>query len=100
MIVVDSKQYSASRRKKVSISLRIPVATSNLIDHAAELVGQTRTAFIVDGVHKHAVDVLIDRPHIVLDKKRHDALLKALDESPNSNAKLQLLMSKKSPWEM
>ena len=86
-------------RKDTVVNLRMPAPTRDAIDHAAEALGQTRTAFIIESSHAHAIDVLIDRRLFALDASAYDAFVKALDAKPQPNAKLKQLFKAKSPWE-
>ena len=87
-------------RREAIINLRMPTAIRDLIDNAAEVLGKTRTAFIIESSRKHAIDVLLDQRLFTLTEEQFDAFVTALDEPPPSNEKLKRLMSSKSPWEM
>jgi uncharacterized protein (DUF1778 family) len=86
-------------RKDTVVNLRMPTPTRDAIDHAAELLGKTRTAFIIESSHQHAVDVLLDKRLFNLGAAEYDAFVKALDAKPKQNEKLKRLFAAKSPWE-
>lgn len=92
------KRKSPVRRDTV-VNLRMPGATRDAIDHAAEALGKTRTAFIIESAHAEAIDVLIDRRLFSLNAGQYDAFVKALEAKPQPNAKLKALFKTKSPWE-
>lgn len=86
-------------RKDTVVNLRMPAPTRDAIDDAAEAMGQTRTAFIIESSHAHAIDVLIDRRLFNLNAAAYDAFVKALDAKAQPNAKLRKLLAAKAPWE-
>lgn len=83
-----------------SINLRIETRARQLIDHAASIVGKTRTEFMIESATRHAMDVLLDQRLFALDPKRHDTFLKALDNPPPPGAKLKALMRRVPAWRM
>ncbi len=102
MNAVATRRAGATRsekRKEAIINLRMPTAIRDLIDNAADVLGKTRTAFIIESSRKHAIDVLLDQRLFTLSEHQYDAFLKALDEPPAPNEKLKRLMASKSPWE-
>ncbi len=52
-----SKNLDAS----VPLNIRIKPATRNLIDRAAELLGKTRTDFVLEASESRAEEVVLDR---------------------------------------
>jgi uncharacterized protein (DUF1778 family) len=70
-----------------------------LIDNAANVLGKTRTDFIVESARKHAVDVLLDQRFFTLEPAQYEEFLLALDAPPLPTEKLKKLMSSKTPWE-
>jgi len=52
------------------INVRIPAAQKALIDSAAQLLGKSRTAFILDLAVRHAEDVLAEKTHFQLSSSR------------------------------
>jgi uncharacterized protein (DUF1778 family) len=45
-------------KKDTVINMRLSSRMRNLIDQAAEIVGETRTAFILESAHKRAIEAL------------------------------------------
>jgi uncharacterized protein (DUF1778 family) len=86
-------------RKDTVVNLRMPAFTRDAIDHAAEVLGKTRTAFIIESSHQQAIDVLLDKRLFNLGAAAYDAFRKALDAKPKPKAKLKALFAAKSPWE-
>ncbi|MFT3987442.1 DUF1778 domain-containing protein [Aestuariivirga sp.] len=83
---------------KGSINLRIETATRQLIDDAAAVLGKTRTEFMVESARRQAIDVLLDQKLFVLEPKRYDAFLRALDHPPAPGPKLKSLLRRVPAW--
>ena len=88
-----------SERRDAVINVRLTTKLRDLIDRAADVVGKTRSDFILESARKHAVDVLLDQRLFSLDSKQYDEFLRILDEPPEPNARLKQLLASKSPWE-
>lgn len=83
---------------KGSINLRIEAQTRRLIDEAAAIQGKTRTEFMVESARALAIDVLLDQRLFILDTKRYDAFLHALDNPPAPGPKLRSLLRRAPTW--
>jgi uncharacterized protein (DUF1778 family) len=84
---------------KGSINLRIEANTRKLIDDAAAMLGKTRTEFMIESARQQAIDVLLDQRLFVLDSRRYDAFLHALDNPPAPGPKLRSLLRRKPAWQ-
>lgn len=84
---------------KGSINLRIEAGTRQLIDDAAAILGKTRTEFMIESARRQAIDVLLDQRLFVLDSKRYDAFVHALDNPPAPGAKLRALLRRVPAWQ-
>jgi uncharacterized protein (DUF1778 family) len=73
--------------------------TRDLIDNAANILGKTRTDFIVESARKHAIDVLLDQRFFSLGTEQYANFIEALEATPAPNEKLRNLMQSKSPWQ-
>jgi uncharacterized protein (DUF1778 family) len=110
-----SKSHSSSKRSgtadvavaerlsaagtKGSINLRIEANTRKLIDDAAAILGKTRTEFMIESARQQAIDVLLDQRLFVLDSRRYDAFLHALDNPPAPGPKLRSLLRRTPSWQ-
>ena len=83
---------------KGSINLRIETHTRQLIDDAAAALGKTRTEFMIESARKVAIDVILDQRLFVLDPKRYDAAMDALDNPPPPGARLRALLRRVPAW--
>lgn len=84
---------------KASINLRIDARSRKMIDDAAQVLGKTRTEFMVETARRQAIDVLLDRRLIELEGPEFDSFAAALDTPPAPGPKLQALMSRKPAWD-
>ena len=81
------------------INLRAPAAKRALIDHAAQVQGQSRTEFMLDAASEKAQQVLLDQTLFSVTPKQHKAFVTLMAAPLNKNAALQRLLAKRSPWE-
>ncbi len=96
----SAKRPSAKRPSgTVPLNFRIKPAVRNMIDRAAELVGKTRTDFMIDASEQRAADILMDRATLSVDQAAYDAFLAQLDAPPAPNERLRRTMSGKAPWD-
>ncbi|WNJ88791.1 DUF1778 domain-containing protein [Bosea sp. 685] len=89
----------ASETKTTTINLRVPRQTRDLIDTAANVVGKTRTEFMLESAKQHAIDVLIDQKLFSLNEAQFEAFMDVLDNPPPPSSRLKRLFAEKSPWE-
>jgi len=83
---------------KGTISLRIEAQTRNLIDDAAALLGKSRTEFMIDSARRDAIDTLLDQRLFVLDHEQYDVFANTLDNPPEPDEKLRLLVRRTPAW--
>jgi uncharacterized protein (DUF1778 family) len=82
-----------------TINLRASRKQKVLIDHAAEVLGRTRSDFMLDTVCREAESVLLDRRYFALSEDAFKRFSSMLDSPPRDNPKLRRLLNTKSPWE-
>lgn len=92
-------ETAASSRRDAVINIRLSRTTRDLIDHAADALGKTRSEFILESARAHATDVLLDQRLFVLDDEQYASFMQSLDASPAPNEKLKRLLASKAPWE-
>lgn len=90
---------SEDTTRSVNINLRAPVKVKELIDRAADIVGKTRTEFMLDSARRYAEDVLLDQSLFQLDEDKFKAFINLLDEAPKPKPELKKLLATKAPWE-
>ena len=86
-------------RPDTTINVRVSTMVKDLIDNAANILGKTRTDFIVESAKKHAIDVLLDQRLFSLEGDQYEAFLKVLEQPALPSERLKSLMKSKAPWE-
>lgn len=81
------------------INVRIPAEQKALIDTAAQLLGKSRTAFILDLAVQHAEDVLAEKTHFQLSPEQWDAFTALLDAPVRPDPALVHLLNTPVPWD-
>lgn len=90
---------TGSRTRDININIRAKRAQRDLIDQAAELVGKSRSDFMLESACRDAEDVLLDRRVFSLDAEAFEKFMALLDAPPSENPKLRKLMATPAPWE-
>lgn len=85
--------------RHVKINIRALQNQRDVIDHAADLQGKSRSEFMLEISYQKALEVLLDRTFFGLDDRRFQQFQAVLDAPPTSNDKLQTLLTTKSPWD-
>ena len=83
----------------IPLNMRIKPATRNLIDRAAELLGKTRTDFMLEASERRAEEVLLDRSIFTVSPEVYAEFLARLDAPAQINVRLKRTMSTKAPWD-
>lgn len=83
----------------VPLNIRIKPATRNLIDRAAELLGKTRTDFMLEASERRAEEVLLDRTIFTVSPEIYAEYLIRLDAPAQPNDRLKRTMTSKAPWD-
>lgn len=83
----------------VPLNMRIKPATRNLIDRAAELLGKTRTDFMLEASERRAEEVLLDRSVFTVSSEIYAEYLARLEALAQTNERLKRTMSTKAPWD-
>ncbi|WP_028754113.1 DUF1778 domain-containing protein [Rhizobium leucaenae] len=90
---------SKSRDASVPLNIRIKPVTRNLIDRAAELLGKTRTDFMLEASERRAEEVLLDRTIFTASAELYAEYLARLDAPAQPNERLKRTMITKAPWD-
>ncbi|EMA4702916.1 DUF1778 domain-containing protein [Klebsiella pneumoniae] len=90
-----------SEAREAPINIRAKTSQRDLIDMAASLVSKSRTDFVLEAACREAQDILLDQRLFILDDTQYDAFQAELDApvTPERQARISALMSRKSPWE-
>ena len=87
------------KTRDININIRAKRTQRELIDQAAELLGKTRSDFMLEIACREAEDVLLDQHLFRLDAETFNKFQAMLDAPTNDNPKLRKLMATKAPWE-
>lgn len=85
--------------KRDTLNLRIKPEIRGLIDRAAELLGKSRTDFVLEAASRAAEDALLDRTTFRVSPEVYAAFLARLDAPTQPNARLAKTMQAPVPWE-
>ena len=85
--------------RETNINLRAQAADKALIDSAAEVLGQSRSSFMLEASVQRAQTVLADRTHFVLDESGMAAFLEALEAPLPDPEALKRLLARTPSWE-
>ena len=81
-----------------AINLRALPEQRDLIDHAATLLGKTRSDFMLEASCDRAQSVVLDQFHFTLDADNFQQFVDLLDAPPKDNLGLERLFAVKTPW--
>jgi uncharacterized protein (DUF1778 family) len=99
MSMPTTPHRSKSPDASVPLNMRIKPATRNLIDRAAELLGKTRTDFMLEASERRAEEVLLDRTIFTVSPEIYAEYLSRLDAPTQPSERLKRTMSTKAPWD-
>lgn len=86
-------------RSEATIQFRVTEVDRDMIDAAAEALGQTRTEFVLSSARQHAIDALLDQRFFRLTDDGARSFAEALDNASAPNDALKSLMREAAPWE-
>lgn len=92
-------QAGAGQPRDININIRAKRAQRELIDQAAELLGKSRSDFMLEAACRMAEDLLLDQCQFTLDEEAFKRFQALLDAPPGENPKLKKLMATPAPWE-
>ena len=85
--------------RAAAINLRALPEQRDLIDHAANLLGKSRSDFMLEASCERAQSVVLDQVHFSLNADKFQQFIELLDAPPESNAGLERLLALKSAWD-
>jgi uncharacterized protein (DUF1778 family) len=90
---------NSGQTRDININIRAQRRQRDLIDQAAELLGKTRSDFMLETACREAEDVLLDQRIFTLEPEAFRKFQAMLDAPPGENPELRKLMATKVPWE-
>lgn len=85
--------------KRDTLNVRVKPEDRNLIDRAAQLLGKSRTDFLLDSARNAAHDALLDQTLFKVSAENYAKFVARLDAPPEQNEKLRRMMKTPAPWE-
>jgi uncharacterized protein (DUF1778 family) len=99
MLPSETIETSGQTTRDININIRAKRRQRDLIDQAAELLGKSRSDFMLETACREAADVLLDQRLFTLGAEDFTKFQALLDAQPADNPKLRKLMASKGPWE-
>lgn len=85
--------------RDAAINLRALPEQRELIDHAASLLGKSRSDFMLEAACERAQAVVLDQVHFTLDADKFQQFLDLLDAPPKPKPGLERLFALKAVWD-
>ena len=82
-----------------TINLRASQRQKLLIDRAADVLGRSRSDFMLDIACREAESVLLNRRYFSLPEDDFKKFVAMLDSPPKDNPRLRRLLQSKAPWD-
>ena len=95
--MVHVKDHTTTR--DTAINIRASRRQRDLIDQAAQVLGKSRSDFMLETACREAEGVLLDRTFFRLDRESYARFTALLDNPPPPSDELRKLLSTKAPWE-
>lgn len=89
----------SSQIRDQAINIRASRRQRDLIDRAAQVLGKSRSDFMLETASREAEDVLLDRTFFTLEPEAFERLTALLDNPPPPGDALRRLMRRKALWE-
>ena len=86
-------------KRDTTINVRLSAKTRDLIDSAADMLGKTRSEFMIESARLQAIDVLLDQRLLSLSVEAYEGFVTALDNPPEPTEKLRALFQDTAPWD-
>lgn len=90
---------SSGQTRDININIRAKRTQRDLIDHAAELLGKSRSDFMLETACREAADVLLDQRVFQMEPEAFARFQALLDAPSRENPRLRKLMETPAPWE-
>ena len=84
--------------RDAAINLRARAQQRELIDQAAQLLGKSRSDFMLEAACDKAQAVLLDQVFFSLDSTQHGKFIALLEAPVQPNPGLERLLAVKAPW--
>lgn len=82
-----------------TVNLRVRTDTQSLIDRAANMLGRSRSDFMIEASRQAAEDAILDQRVIAVSGEAYNAFLAILDRPAQANELLRKTMQTSAPWD-
>jgi uncharacterized protein (DUF1778 family) len=89
----------ATTARDQAINIRASRQQRELIDMAAQVLGKSRSEFMLETICRQAEDVLMNRTFFQLDDNAYARFSAMLDAPATPSDELRELLRRKAPWE-
>ncbi len=90
---------ASTARRNVPLNLRATEQQRQLIDRAAEVLGKSRSEFMLESAVRAAEDVMLDQTYFVLGDEAFDEFMSRLEQPPPPPEALRKLMRGELDWD-
>jgi uncharacterized protein (DUF1778 family) len=94
---MTTKTLNAAKRE--TLNVRIKPEDRNLIDRAAQLLGKSRTDFLLEAGRRAAEETVLDQTLFKVTPEVYEQFMTRLDAPPAPNERLRRTMTTPAPWE-
>jgi uncharacterized protein (DUF1778 family) len=94
-----AQPIEAATTRDQAINIRASRQQRELIDQAAQVLGKSRSEFMLETICRRAEDVLIDRTFFQLDDDAFSRFSAMLDAPAAPSNELRDLLRREAPWE-
>lgn len=85
--------------RNAAINLRARAVQRNLIDQAANLLGKSRSDFMLEAACEKAQGVMLDQVYFTLNEQQFKQFTELLDAPAAANPGLERLLETQAPWD-
>ena len=98
-VQINKPADTNSTARDININIRAKRVQRDLIDQAADLLGKSRSDFMLETACREAEDVLLDKRVFMLDPDGFSRFQAILDAPQVTNTRLKKLMATQAPWD-
>ena len=89
----------AQTQDAITINIRAKARQRDLIDHAADRLGRSRSDFMLEASCRAAEEILLDQTYFGLSEAKYAEFQALLDNPPEVSARLRRTLTAQAPWE-
>lgn len=90
---------ASSVSRDTNINIRARGDQKALIDRASEVLGKSRSEFMLESAFQRAQDVILNQRVFLMAPGAFDQFVEALDAPAQENPRLRAFLQKPAPWD-